>query len=78
MSKTEETVRDFLGFLGGQICKPPEWSENLKLLALQIENCSANDYYREPKDEEVERLIAAYLKTRHKTFRCLKRSPRFS
>jgi hypothetical protein len=61
MNATEETVRDFVGYLQGQCPRPPEWKDNLSLIALEITNNSANDYYRSPTEEEVERLISGYL-----------------
>lgn len=61
MTTTEETIRDFVDFLRGQHCDPPDWEENLSLIALEITNNSANDYYRTPTEDEVERLIIRYL-----------------
>jgi hypothetical protein len=40
MNETEKTVRDFVDFLRGQTCSPPDYNENVLLRALEITNNS--------------------------------------
>lgn len=58
----EEIVRDVVDFIRGQSCNPPDWEENVTLRAIQITNNSANDYWRAPTPEEIDKLVARYLK----------------
>lgn len=60
-TEREQTVRDFVEYVQGQRCEPPDWLQNVKLTALEITNNSANDYRRSPTDDELERLIGSYL-----------------
>lgn len=54
-------IEDFVDFVYSKDRKPSDWKENVCFMALQITNNSANDYYRQPKWDEMNNLIDLYL-----------------